>query len=245
MKVAPSIDISGGEAVKRVKGLPGTGLRLGNPVKLAEELIQRGAEMLHIVDIDGAYRGKPVNISVIEEILRLCKDRGVEVQVGGGIRTPQAAELIYSMGADRVILGSLVFKEPQVFAEVVDLLGPDHIVVAVDARGGKVVVHGWTSTLELTPLQAIEKALEAARFGHVLYTCVDVEGTMKGVDSKTVEEIHKAYPDLKVHYAGGIASVDDVARLAKAGAYAAILGMSLYTGKLSLEEAIQAAKSQN
>ncbi len=232
MEVMPSIDLEAGRAVKRVRGVRGTGLVLGDPVDLARRLAEAGARWVHVVDLDGAEAGRPVNMGVLRDL----KDLGLRVQYGGGLRTLDDVEAALSAGAERVVIGSAWTLDPS-FLEAAASRGP--VMAAIDERGGRVVRGGWRSESDVTPEEAV-RILDGMPVVGYLYTQVDVEGTMGGPDLRRFNAIRSLTRKIVV-YAGGIAKVKDVEELCRAGADGAVLGMAIYSGALDLREAIEAA----
>mgnify|MGYP001626410856 CR=1 FL=1 len=234
MDVMPSIDLEAGRAVKRIRGVRGTGLVLGDPVDLARRLADAGAKWIHVVDLDGAEMGRPLNVGV----LRGLKDLGLMVQYGGGLRTVGDVEAAISAGADRVVIGSAWTLDPSFMDEAAS--GGRAVMAAIDERRGRIVHGGWRAESELTPEDAL-RILENMPVAGYLYTQVDVEGTMGGPDVGRVRALRGLTRKLLV-YAGGIASMRDLEELCSAGADGAVLGMALYSGAMALEDALELAR---
>ncbi|HEU16970.1 MAG TPA: 1-(5-phosphoribosyl)-5-[(5-phosphoribosylamino)methylideneamino] imidazole-4-carboxamide isomerase [Nitrososphaeria archaeon] len=234
MDVMPSIDLEAGRAVKRIRGVRGTGLVLGDPVDLARRLADAGAKWIHVVDLDGAEMGRPLNMGV----LRSLKDLGLMVQYGGGLRTAGDVEAAISAGADRVVIGSAWTLDPSFMDEAAS--GGRAVIAAIDERGGRIVHGGWRAESELTLEDAL-RILEDMPVAGYLYTQVDVEGTMGGPDVRRVRTLRGLTRRLLV-CAGGIASMKDLEELCSAGADGAVLGMALYSGAIALEDALELAR---
>ncbi|MGC8556057.1 MAG: HisA/HisF-related TIM barrel protein [Conexivisphaera sp.] len=235
MEVLPSLDIEGGRVVKRVKGLRGTGLVIGDPVEVAGGLVRSGARWVHVVDLDGAELGRPLNLGVV----RALKDLGLRVQYGGGLRSLGDVEAASSAGADRIVLGSAWASDPAFLEEAsreVDV----PLLAAVDEREGRVVHSGWRASSDMTVEDAI-RVLEGLPVAGYLYTQVDVEGTMRGPDLSRVAALRSRTRRF-LACAGGISSIADLVGLCRAGADAAVIGMALYSGAVRLEEAIEAVR---
>ncbi len=236
MKLFPSIDISEGKVVKRVRGVRGTGLVVGNPREVARRWVEEGAEGLHVVDLDAASIGKLVNFDKVKEVLQEAK--GLWVQVAGGIRSVEDAKKYIDAGASAVVIGTKAATDPS-FLDLLDReIGGDKVIVAIDNKGGKIAIKGWE--VEALSLDEYLKILERRPFSYVLYTYIPAEGTLKGIDLKGVRMVKRLGKE--VEYAGGIGSIEDLIKLKEEGVYAAILGMALYSGKIKLREAIKAVR---
>ncbi len=232
MIVMPSLDIENGLVVKRVEGVRGTGLLVGDPKGVAERLLEKGVEWIHVVDLDGAETGRPVNLRVAEMLVQM----GFRVQFGGGVRRLEDFKaLLEQVGVERVVVGTLVFRNPGLVERAVSEYGGDRIVAALDARYGVVLVEGWRREAGLDVIDALEH-VGGLGVGHVLYTSVEREGRLRGVDWDGVRALRGRWGG-GLQYAGGVASLDDVARLAEEGVDAVIVGMAFHAGLLDIGEA--------
>ncbi|MDR5672815.1 Phosphoribosylformimino-5-aminoimidazole carboxamide ribonucleotide (ProFAR) isomerase [Halalkaliarchaeum sp. AArc-CO] len=236
-EVVPAVDVSGGEVVQLVQGERGTGKRYGDPVAAARRWVDAGARSLHLVDLDGAFEGERVNADAIEAIVEAVDGLGVDVQLGGGIRTAADARELLDLGVDRVILGTAAVENPDVVAEISET-HPGRVVVSLDAKDGNVVVAGWTESTGLDPAEAAQRYEELGA-GAILFTDVDVEGQLEGVNAELVSRVANAV-EIPVVASGGVASVEDVRTLREAGAAAVVVGTALYEGAFTLEEAMAA-----
>ncbi len=230
-EVIPAVDIEDGEAVQLVGGQRGTGRTYGEPVAAAREWIEQGAGTLHLVDLDGAFEGTRPNAGAIEEIIEATD---ITVQLGGGIRTAAEATRLLERGVDRVILGTAAVENPRIVREVSDRF-PGRVVVALDAKGGEVVVSGWTEGTGMDPAAAAERYADLGA-GAILFTDVDVEGSLEGVRTEEVTRVTSAV-ELPVIVTGGVASIPDIKTLREAGAAAVVVGSALYEGAFTLAEA--------
>jgi phosphoribosylformimino-5-aminoimidazole carboxamide ribotide isomerase len=225
MRVFPSLDLRQGSCVQLVGGcLEAERLRLPDPVEVARRWMALGFRSLHVVDLDAAT-GHGSNAAIVEEVLRQLPE--ADVQVGGGLRDEAGVRHWLEAGAKRVVLGTRAVDD-RGWLEQMALLFPRQLVVAADARGRHVVTHGWSRTLE-QDVGALVASLEALPLAAVLVTAVHREGHMQGTDLALLEELVGAtrHP---LQASGGIASLEELRRLAEAGVSAAILGMALYTG---------------
>ncbi|GKZ14909.1 1-(5-phosphoribosyl)-5-[(5-phosphoribosylamino)methylideneamino]imidazole-4-carboxamide isomerase [Haladaptatus sp. T7] len=233
-EVVPAVDMQDGEVVQLVQGEKGTETTYGDPVDAAEKWVEGGAETLHLVDLDGAFDGERKNAAAVDSILGAVD---VEVQLGGGIRTATDATDLLSRGVDRVILGTAAIENPDIVAEISEEY-PGSVMVSLDAKDGEVLVSGWTESTGLDPAEAATRYEELGA-GAILFTDVDVEGRMEGVQTGPVRRVAEAV-EIPVVASGGVASVDDIRTLRDAGASAVVVGSALYQGAFSLSEAVDA-----
>ena len=236
-EVIPAVDVQDGEVVQLVGGERGTGKRYGDPVEAAERWIEAGASTLHLVDLDGAFEGDRVNAAAIEAVVGAVGE-STALQLGGGIRTAEGARDLLEAGIDRVILGTAAVADPDIVADIDDT-HPGSVVVSLDAKEGEVVVSGWTEGTGLDPAEAAAR-YEALGAGAILFTNVDVEGQLEGINREAVAAVVDAV-DIPVIASGGVASVDDVVALQQAGAAAVVVGTALYERRFTLREAQAAA----
>ncbi|MFC3477686.1 1-(5-phosphoribosyl)-5-[(5-phosphoribosylamino)methylideneamino]imidazole-4-carboxamide isomerase [Halobacterium litoreum] len=234
--VVPAVDMQDGEVVQLVQGERGTERRYGDPVDAATRWVDAGADILHLVDLDGAFEGARANADAVERILDATD---VDVQVGGGIRTAADAIDLLDRGVDRVILGTAAVENPDVVGEI-SAEYPGSVMVSLDAKDGEVVVEGWTEGTGLDPVEAAERYADLGA-GSILFTNVDVEGKQEGVRTEPVRDLADSV-DIPVIASGGVATVDDVVALKDAGAAGVVVGTALYEGNFTLEEAKEAVR---
>jgi phosphoribosylformimino-5-aminoimidazole carboxamide ribotide isomerase len=233
MELIPAIDLLGGKVVRLHKGdYDAATAYADDPVAQALEFAASGARRLHVVDLDGARAGEPAHLRVIEAILARTS---LSVQVGGGVRTREAAERWLSAGAARVVLGTVAVRDP----ELARGLSEDHpgaIVVAIDARGDEVAIEGWR---EDSGRAVLELAREADRWGAaaILYTDIERDGTGDGPAIARTAELQRSLT-ATVIASGGIGSLDDLRALRTAGVRAAVCGRALYAGAFTLAEGL-------
>ncbi|MBM4240840.1 MAG: 1-(5-phosphoribosyl)-5-[(5-phosphoribosylamino)methylideneamino]imidazole-4-carboxamide isomerase [Euryarchaeota archaeon] len=235
MLIIPAVDIKNGKCVQLVQGKPGTEqVIIKNPAEVAKEWEERGANLLHVIDLDGALGDKSKNITIIEEILAKLS---IAVQFGGGIRTIENASKLLNMGVNKVILGTMAIKNPYNMEKLANEFGGERIIVALDSKDSKVVIKGWT---EKTKQSAPElgKILEERGAGGILFTNVDFEGLMKGFDTKPLLDLLAAVK-IPVIYAGGVTSIEDIKKLSKTNVYGVVIGSALYKNKIIFEEALK------
>jgi len=235
MMVIPAVDIKNKKCVQLIQGDPDKKhVELDNPLKVAERWINEGAPMIHLVDLDKAIYQTNTNEEVIKEII---KSVSVPVQVGGGIRTVDDALNLINIGAKRVILGTSAVKNPDIIEELSSKVGTEKIMVALDAKDGKVVIKGWKEKTEYSPVE-IGKILEEKGAGSILFTNVDVEGLLKGVDIKPVKELVDAL-NIPIIASGGITTYDDLLKLKEIGVDGVVVGSAIYKNLIDLKEAIK------
>ena len=235
-EVVPAVDLQAGEVVQLVGGERGTGKRYGDPIEAAESWVDRGADTLHVIDLDGAFEGKRENADAVEQIMDAVD---VGVQLGGGIRRAEDALDLLDRGVDRVILGTAAIENPEIVAEISEE-HPDSVVVSLDAKGGEVVVEGWTEGTGLDPAAAAGRYADLGA-GAILFTDVDVEGRLEGVAADRVQRVVEGV-EIPVIASGGVATVEDIRALEEAGAAAVVVGSALYEGELTLKEARDAVE---
>ena len=202
-----------------------------DPVEMARHWEAEGAQRLHVVDLDGARDGVRANAKVIRRLLRAVQ---IPVQVGGGIRSLETAQSLLAEGAARVVIGTTAAEQPQAMSKWIQTLGAEHVVVGVDARGGRVATHGWQNVTDLDVLSFCQ-LLKDCGVERVLYTDVARDGRLSGPD---VEGTRAIADLLKVIGSGGVSTVDHLRELAAAGAEGAIIGTALYEGRLKLGDAL-------
>ena len=233
MKIFPAVDILGGRCVQLVQGKRESATVYGDPLSCATRWLDEGATALHIVNLDGAFGTSSGNAALITALIRKT---GVEIELGGGIRSVEDARHWQETGVDRVIISTLATQEPECVRTLSREFGSNRVMPGVDAKGGQIAVHGWQKTAGDYLGWAAE--FEKLGAGSLLYTNVDVEGLQQGVRFEPVKRLidHVGIP---VVVAGGVSSGSDVAGLRDAGAYGAVLGSALYSGKITLKDALE------
>jgi len=238
MLIIPAVDMMGGKCVRLVQGDPmKLKVYFDNPLEAAKLLESQGAEIIHLIDLDAAL-GSGQNMETIEKILKRLR---VKVQIGGGIRTLEKAETLLKFGAHRVIFGTTAVQNPALIEEAVRRYGSPRIAVAIDERKGKVAFHGWKDRSEIGYLD-FAHSLETMGVGTIIFTSTGVDGTLKGPQ---VEKIARLVETVKVPViaSGGIASLNDLVRLAETGVDGMVIGTALYEGKFTFKQALEVVKS--
>jgi phosphoribosylformimino-5-aminoimidazole carboxamide ribotide isomerase len=227
MMVMPAVDILDHDVVQLVGGVPGTEqLILPNPLVVAQDWVSKGAPMLHVVDLDGAF-SKGNNVQSIKRIITECR---VPVEVGGGIRSIEVAEYLLDAGAKQVVVGTKAIREPEWLADLVER-NPKRIVLALDVKGGKITVKGWQESAGISH-EDMFRRIKDIPLAAVLHTDVDVEGRTQGINVDEVESFVDGCPH-EVIASGGITGMNDLAELERIGVRSAVVGLALYTGKLN------------
>jgi phosphoribosylformimino-5-aminoimidazole carboxamide ribotide isomerase len=236
MRIFPAVDILDGRCVQLVQGKRESATVYGEPLAWAERWIEEGADALHVINLDGAFGASRRNAGLIQDLIRKT---GIEIQLGGGIRSVADASHWLGTGIARVILGTAATEQPHIIRTLADRFGSEHVMAGVDARGGQIAVEGWQKTAG--DVLAWAERFESLGAGSFLYTNVDVEGLQQGVRFGPVMQL-LGRTQLPVVVAGGVSSVKDVSGLRDIGAYGAVLGSALYSGKINLEAALEVCR---
>ncbi|MDY7012395.1 MAG: 1-(5-phosphoribosyl)-5-[(5-phosphoribosylamino)methylideneamino]imidazole-4-carboxamide isomerase [Cyanobacteriota bacterium] len=241
MEVIPAIDLLEGRCVRLYQGdYKQSEIFSENPTEIARRWESEGATRLHLVDLDGAKQGKPANSDAIAAVVRAVS---IPVQVGGGLRDPDAISALLDLGVDRAILGTLAVENPSLVGQLCQA-HRDRIVIGIDARDGQVATQGWLETSEIA---ASDLAQQMAQLGAaaIIYTDIHRDGTLRGPNVKALREIAKAV-EIPIIASGGIGSLSDLLSLLAlepSGVTGVIIGRALYTGDIALSEAIRAVGS--
>ena len=237
MYIIPAIDLRDGKCVRLIQGQYNRQINYeDDPVKQAREFSSAGAKWLHIVDLDGARLGRPVNTDAISAIAALGL---FKIEVGGGLRDEDAIKQLLDIGLERVIIGTKAVSDFEWFSEMAEKFS-GKIVLGLDARGSKVATHGWTQD---SPHNLLEFAAEAAKLplAAIIYTDITKDGMMTGPNLERTKALVEAV-DVPVVASGGVNTIEDIKKLAEFSPEAVIIGRSLYEGTLKLSEAINAAE---
>ena len=237
MILFPAIDLKDGQCVRLKLGdMAEATVFNDDPAAQARIFVQQGFSWLHLVDLNGAFAGKPVNASAVESILKAIS---VPVQLGGGIRSLAHIEAWLAKGIRRVILGTVALRDPDLVREACRLF-PGRIAVGIDAKGGKVAVEGWAETSELTAIDLARRFSDAG-VSAIIFTDIDRDGVLKGLNIDSTLELARAVP-IPVIASGGLASMDDIHRLLEPDCRileGAISGRALYDGRIDVPKALQ------
>ena len=236
MILFPAIDLRGGKVVRLTKGdYEQMTVYADDPTKIAKEFYEQGAAYLHVVDLDGAKDGALCNFDTVRAI---TSSAPLFVEIGGGIRDMERIERYLAAGVSRCILGTAAVTNFEFLKEAVSAYG-EKIAVGVDVRDGFVAVSGWLETTKIPGVDFCKK-LRDCGVSTVIFTDISRDGMLSGPNHEIYSEL-AGIEGLQVTASGGVTTVDDVRRLAASGIYGAIVGKALYTGKLTLREALEAS----
>ncbi|MBW4665803.1 MAG: 1-(5-phosphoribosyl)-5-[(5-phosphoribosylamino)methylideneamino]imidazole-4-carboxamide isomerase [Chroococcus sp. CMT-3BRIN-NPC107] len=238
MDVIPAIDLLNGACVRLYQGDYAQFEVYGDrPVEVALQWANQGATMLHLVDLDGAKAGRVINHQAIAQIVQAVP---IKVQVGGGLRDFSSVEQLLNLGVSRVILGTIAVEQPKLVADLCQAF-PQQIVVGIDARKGKVATRGWLETSEVLATDLAQQMQELG-VATIIYTDIHRDGTLQGPNLDALRELAAAL-SIPIIASGGVSSITDLLSLLaleSQGVTGAIVGRALYTGDISLKQAIQA-----
>ncbi|MFQ6078205.1 MAG: 1-(5-phosphoribosyl)-5-[(5-phosphoribosylamino)methylideneamino]imidazole-4-carboxamide isomerase [Thermodesulfobacteriota bacterium] len=242
MDIIPAIDLKGGKCVRLFQGRPDRGTVFSDrPWEVAQRWEDDGAGRLHVVDLDGAFFGRPIHE---REIQRIVTSVSIPVQVGGGMRTLEAMERYFSMGVDHIILGTMAQRFPDFVRQACSAFS-SKVIVSIDARNGRVAVEGWK---EMTSVKVIPLAhrLEGEGVVAIVFTDIGRDGTERGVNLKQIRKLAESV-NIPVIAAGGISHLRDIEELIKLeplGVAGVIVGKALYSGGIRLREALSLASGK-
>lgn len=235
MVILPAIDLKGGKCVRLRQGREDDVTVYGDdPAAQAADWRRQGGEELHVVDLDGAFAGVPKHAEVIGRIIEAF---GGPVEVGGGLRTPEAVAAVLDAGAARAIIGSAALEDPEFLSSSVEIYG-ERIAVGIDARDGLVQTRGWVETSK-TPATDLARAVSAMGVRTIIYTDTATDGMLGGPNLDQMAAICDAAPSCSITASGGISSPQDIRNLIALGRpnlRAAIVGKALYDGRVTLAE---------
>lgn len=240
MLIFPAIDIKNGECVRLKKGDMNTAHKVAeNFLDTALSFKQAGAAWIHMVDLDGAVNGKRINTSVFTET---ADKSGLKVEVGGGIRKAEDVEYYLSRGIERVIIGSAALNNPQLVSDCINEYGAEKIVLGIDARNGMVAAEGWVKTSEISYIE-LAKRMEEKGVKYIIFTDIGRDGMLSGPNLEQLFALNDAV-SCNIVASGGIKDIEDIKAVKAGGLYGVICGKSIYSGTLSLEEAIEVGGEQ-
>jgi len=240
MILYPAIDLKDGQAVRLVHGdMDQTTVFNDNPAAQALDFVNAGCEWLHLVDLNGAFAGEPVNAAPVQEILKQCK---VPAQLGGGIRDMATIESWIDKGLARVILGTVAVENPDLVRQAAREF-PGQVAVGIDARNGKVATKGWAEETDVL-VTDLAKSFEDAGVAAIIYTDILRDGAMKGPNVQATADLARAV-SIPVIASGGVSSLEDLQALKTCGAAlnGAISGRALYDGAINLQDALKTLRT--
>ena len=230
MEVIPAIDISDAKCVRLYKGKKGTEkVYFEDPLEALAFWIEKGAKRIHFVDLDGAW-GSNKNKELLNKMIQKASGQ-LKIQIGGGIRSIDAAIKLVEEGVDRVIIGTLAVNNPEVIKSLAEKIGSERIIVALDYKEDKIATHGWTEQTDKNPF-SFGKKIEELGAGFILFSSVEADGAFVGPDLKNVEKMVNSVA-IPVYAAGGVRNEEDINQLQKIGVQGVIVGKAFYENKLS------------
>jgi len=243
MILLPAIDLLGGRCVRLVKGEYGTAHQVAeNPLETALGFERAGAQCLHMVDLDGAKEGRPVNSKIYRDV---AEKTNLKVEVGGGIRNLETISEYLQMGISRVILGSVALKNPKLVSDAIEKFGSEKIVVGIDAMNGMVATEGWLESSEMNYIDLANKMINVG-VKYFIFTDISKDGTLSGVNTEQLKALADATKgEANIVASGGVHTMNDIIACKEMGLYGTICGKSIYKGTLNLKEAIEYACKDN
>jgi phosphoribosylformimino-5-aminoimidazole carboxamide ribotide isomerase len=236
MTIYPAIDILGGQAVRLIQGRKDRMTVYGDPIEMATKWVNKGAEWLHVVDLDGAFEGKPKNLGVLRKMAAAVPK--AKIQVGGGIRSMSTVGLLFDAGIERIVLGTAAVQD-QEFVKNALAKHSGRVAIGIDARDGNVQVSGWTEDSQIGAID-LARRLQDAGVRLVIYTDISRDGVLEGPDVEATRQMLEN-TQLSVIASGGVSSLKDVHRLAEINhpkLEGVIIGKALYEGRIRIEEAL-------
>lgn len=239
MKIIPAIDLKDGKCVRLLQGKrEEVTVYSDNPAAMAKHWVSLGAELLHVVDLDGAFTGEQKNFDKIKAV-RDAID--IPIEIGGGIRDLERIEKLVSLGVDRVIIGTSAAKDPDMVRRACEKF-PNKVLVGIDAKAGKVAVKGWVEVTELDAIEFARTMKEAGTAG-IIYTDISRDGMLVGPNIDAMSKMVSAV-NIPVIASGGVSRLDDIRSLMKIkDLWGVITGKALYEGALDLKQAIEITKA--
>lgn len=238
MIILPAVDIMGGRPVRLYKGEFSTASQVAEDAfETAVRFERDGAEWIHMVDLDGSLKKERVNAEIF---INVAKNTSLKVELGGGIRSLEDVEFYIKSGIARVILGSAALKDPHLVKDAVSRFG-DRIAVGIDAKNGYAAAEGWTETSNVY-FTDLAKQMESMGVKTIIFTDISKDGTLSGPNIAQLKEINNAV-SCNIIASGGINDINDIKELKQEQMYGAICGKSIYSGSLSLKEALEVCES--
>ncbi|HQQ97802.1 MAG TPA: 1-(5-phosphoribosyl)-5-[(5-phosphoribosylamino)methylideneamino]imidazole-4-carboxamide isomerase [Cyclobacteriaceae bacterium] len=233
MKIIPAIDIIGGKCVRLTQGDYGKmKIYRENPVEVAKEFEEADLEYLHLVDLDGAKKGRVVNWKIIESIQA---ETALKVDFGGGVKTEQEVEELLDLGIEQINIGSMAVRNPELFINLMQQFGPENFILSTDVKHELIQMSGWTEETPLTVYnlvnQFISKGLE-----YISCTDIHTDGMLQGPNFGLYKKLKSRFPELNIIASGGISSLKDLEELNYLKIHGAIVGKAIYENKIKLSE---------
>ena len=235
MLIIPAIDIKNGKCVRLIQGDPNKEtIYADDPLEIAKKFEANGAKLIHVVDLDGAFSGFPVNKDIV---ISISKSITIPIEIGGGIRNSESVEEYLSSGIERIILGTVLIND-----EYMDFIDKYHnnIIVSIDAKDSMIATHGWMNVSDISATELIKK-LQDLGIGEVIYTDIACDGMLKGPNFESIKKNLSELKDISLIASGGISSIEDLSHLNKytsLGLKGCIVGKAIYDGRIDIKNAI-------
>jgi len=243
MDLLPAIDLLGGKVVRLARGEYDLSTTYSDdPAAVAGEIVSSGVSWLHVVDLDAARSGVSGNIdsiAAIRQVADSASGRRIKIQSGGGVRNRDAVERLIAVGVDRLVIGSAALDDWQWFESLLDdgCAGPGGLALGLDARDGKLAIHGWTKQSDVSALE-IARRVSGSNLGAIVYTDIARDGMLRGVNIEATAEMVSA-TDIPVIASGGVAGIEDIIACRKINCGGVIVGKAWYDGRIDLAEALE------
>jgi phosphoribosylformimino-5-aminoimidazole carboxamide ribotide isomerase len=233
IEIIPAIDLMDGKCVRLKQGdFSRKTVYSDDPVETAKQFEASGVKRLHMVDLDGARKGEPANINVLEEVANAT---GLAIDFGGGIKTEANVKRVFDAGAEMVNLGSIAVTEPDLFFEWLDHFGSESVLLGADVRSGKLAINGWQEDTEVEAIPFLSE-YHARGVEQAFVTDISKDGAMQGPSLRLYKEISLAVPGLKLIASGGVTSTGDIDDLEQMGCTGVIIGKAIYEGRIKIEQ---------
>ena len=241
MLIIPAIDIKNGKCVRLLQGDPEKEtVYFENPVEVARSFEEQGAELIHVVDLDGAFEGKPVNKDIVIEISRAIS---IPIEIGGGVRTRDTIEEYISAGIKRIILGTAVIEEK--FIPIIKDYS-ENIIAGIDARDSRIATHGWKNVSELSAIDFIQRLVEIG-LSEIIFTDISTDGMLKGPNFASIRNVLENAEGISLIASGGVTTYEDIIKLKEfvlSGLKGCIVGKAIYEKQIDLNKAISLSKHE-
>lgn len=233
IEIIPAIDLMDGKCVRLTQGdFAQKRIYSHDPVSTAREFEAAGLKRLHIVDLDGARAGTPVNVEVLSKISRETK---LEIDFGGGIKTSEDLKSVFGAGAAMANIGSVAVKDPELFFGWLDEFGSGRILLGADTNAGKIAINGWQTKTDVELITFLRN-FAVRGGGQAFVTDISKDGVLKGPAIELYKEVRASFPELKIIASGGVSSLSDIDELQKIGCSGVIIGKAIYEGRITLDE---------
>ena len=226
MEIIPAIDVSNGKCVRLYQGLKGTEkIYYEDPFEAIEFWINKGANRIHFIDLDGAW-GSDINKMLFKNMIKKASNK-LKIQVGGGIRDIEAASNLIKIGVDRIIIGTIAIKEPKIVQKLVKMIGTNRIIVAIDYHSEKIAIQGWTKLSNKNPF-TFGKKIEKMGVRYILFSSIKADGTLTGPDFQNIQKMIRTVKKASLYVAGGVRNTEDLDKLTKIGVKGVVIGKAFY-----------------